>query len=70
MVWECPACNARVPQDLEELQRAQFCRHCGSRYYDGAQATASGADETAAEANGPLPESRSGVAAEHGPSVM
>jgi len=33
IVWQCPACDAPVPSDPDELQAARFCRDCGAPYF-------------------------------------
>lgn len=33
MVWTCGTCNAPLPDDPAELETAQFCRQCGSAYF-------------------------------------
>lgn len=33
VVWECPACEANLPEDPDELKVARFCRECGSAYF-------------------------------------
>ncbi|HUF52630.1 MAG TPA: DUF2321 domain-containing protein [Dehalococcoidia bacterium] len=33
MVWHCPDCNDPLPQDVEELVLARFCRNCGTQYF-------------------------------------
>jgi len=33
MVWECPECRSRLPDDTNELIAARFCRDCGSSYF-------------------------------------
>jgi hypothetical protein len=33
MVWACPACDSRMPDDADELAVARFCRHCGAPYF-------------------------------------
>ncbi len=32
MVWECPNCQAQLPEDSSELLLARFCRECGTPY--------------------------------------
>jgi hypothetical protein len=34
MVWVCPKCQAPVPDDPQELATANFCRACGTAYFE------------------------------------
>jgi len=34
MVWACSNCEAPLPDDATELAEAQFCRHCGTPYFE------------------------------------
>lgn len=33
MAWQCPSCQAGLPEDPDELKLARFCRECGTSYF-------------------------------------
>jgi len=39
VVWACPSCEARLPEDAGELETARFCRDCGEAYFETSDVT-------------------------------
>ena len=59
MVWRCAACQAPVPEDGDELERARFCRDCGAPYFDASPALDAGTPSRTGGEGSPLPDSGS-----------
>lgn len=38
MVWRCSGCGEKLPDDVNELAAARFCRQCGVPYFEDAGA--------------------------------
>ena len=34
MLWACPQCGEPLPDDVNELAAARFCRRCGASYFN------------------------------------